>query len=170
MNETIFKYLNNFAGQSQILDGAIVFCADTLGIILLFCLILFLFSYEHKKQGFYNIVVVLGAAFLAYVVAYILKNIYPSPRPFIALDNVHKLIDHGGIDSFPSGHATFFSAVATALYFYHKKIAFFYAIGALIIGLSRIIAGIHWPFDILGGYILGGIIAILVYRFYINIR
>ncbi len=59
-----------------------------------------------------------------------------------------------------------FAALASALYFYHKKIALWYAIGALLIGLSRITVGIHWPLDILAGYILGGIIGGGVYFLY----
>ncbi len=173
MNETIFRYLNSFAGQSQWLDIAIMFSAETLGVILLLGLVIFLFYHEHKEIGFHNVVVVLGAIFIAWGVSWVIKHVYPSPRPFIALENVTKLIDHGGMDSFPSGHATFFSAMATILYFYHKKIALFYALGAVLIGLSRVVAGIHWPLDILVGYILGGVVAVFacfLYHRFVNFR
>ena len=33
---------------------------------------------------------------------------------------------------------------------------------ALLIGLARIIAGVHFPIDILGGFVLGGIVSFLV--------
>ncbi len=166
MNQYIFRYLNNFAGQYKWLDGTIVFSAEMLGIILLLGLIYFLFSHEHKGQGFHNVIVVLGVALSAWAVSWMIKHIYPSPRPFVVLDNVTKLINHGRMDSFPSGHATFFSAIATVLYFYHKKIAILYGVGAIIIGISRVMAGIHWPIDILVGYIIGGIVATLVYHVY----
>jgi len=167
MNEIIFRYINSFAGRTEWLDSAIVFSAETLGIILLFGLLYFLLSHEHgKRQGFHNIIVILTTAFLAWGVAELIKYFYSAPRPFLVLDNVTRLVNFGGTDSFPSGHATFFSAIATSLYFYHKKIAFFYALGALVIGISRIAAGIHWPADILAGYIIGGAVAIFVYRSY----
>jgi len=169
MNETFFRYLNSFAGQYEWLDNVLVFGAETLGIFFLFGLVIFLFSHEHKRQGFNNVTVVLGAAFAAWILAKTIKYVYPLPRPFIELDNVIKLVDHGGIDSFPSGHATFFSAIATALYFYHKKIAIFYAIGALLIGISRVAAGIHWPLDVLAGYIIGGVVATFTYYAYHSI-
>jgi undecaprenyl-diphosphatase len=166
MNETIFRYFNNFAGQYEWLDTAVVFSAETLGIILLFGLVIFLFSHEHKGRGFHNVIVVLTAGLVAWIFAKIIKTIYPSPRPFLAIEDVTKLVNHGGTDSFPSGHTTFFSAIATALYFYHKKIAVFYMFGALLIGLSRIVAGIHWPVDILAGYVLGGVVTVFVYYSY----
>lgn len=166
MNETIFRYFNSFAGQFEWLDKAVVFSAETLGIIFLIGLVIFLFYHEHKRQGFHNVIVVFGAILFAWGVSWVIKHVYPFPRPFIALENVTKLIDYGGMDSFPSGHATFFSAMATVLYFYHKKIALFYALGAVLIGVSRIVAGIHWPLDILAGYVLGGVAATLVYYLY----
>jgi len=166
MNEIIFNYLNSFAGQYEWLDIITVFFAETLGVILLLGLLMFLFSHEHKGKGFHNVIVILAAAVFAWALSWAIKHAYPFPRPFIVLDNVNQLIDNSGIDSFPSGHATFFSAIATALYFYHKKIALFYALGALSIGVSRIIAGVHWPLDIVVGYILGGMAAAFVYYTY----
>lgn len=146
-----------------------MFSADTLGVLLLFGLVVFLLSHEHEGRGFHNVIVVLSAALFAWAVSWIIKHVYPSPRPFVLLDDVTKLLDYGRMESFPSGHATFFSAIATVLYFYHKKIAIFYLLGALVIGLSRIIAGIHWPIDILAGYVIGGIIASFVYYAYNSI-
>lgn len=166
MNEIIFRYFNSFAGQTPLIDRAIVFGAETFGIILLLGLVAFLFSHEDKGKGFRDIIVVLGAGVFAWAVSWLMKHAYPYPRPFLALDGVTKLIDHGGMDSFPSGHATFFSAIATALYFYHKKIAAFYALGALLIGVSRVAAGIHWPLDVIAGYLIGGAVAVLAYSGY----
>jgi undecaprenyl-diphosphatase len=98
-------------------------------------------------------------------VARLIKYFFPHPRPSV-LPDTHVLLFPDDNQAFPSGHATFFSALAAALYYYHKQIAFWYAVGALLIGLSRIIGGVHWPVDILAGYLLGGIIGAGVYYFY----
>lgn len=167
MNEVIFQYLNNFTGISVFFDKVIIFSAETLGIILLVGLVVFLFSHEHdKRQGFHNIVIILGTAFIAWVATEVINSIYPSPRPFIVLNDVNSLINHGGMDSFPSGHATFFSAIATSLYFYHKKIAVFYALGALVVGVARVVAGVHWPIDIFAGYVIGAVVAFFIFHLY----
>ncbi|MDO8591119.1 MAG: phosphatase PAP2 family protein, partial [bacterium] len=65
--------------------------------------------------------------------------------------------------AFPSGHATFYSALAMMMWFYHKRIGYALGVVALIIGISRIISGVHWPVDILGGYVLGICVSIGVY-------
>jgi undecaprenyl-diphosphatase len=41
------------------------------------------------------------------------------------------------------------------VFFFHKKWSFLFFVGAVLIGIARVIAGIHWPIDILGGAIIG---------------
>ena len=164
MNTTIFNFFNSFALQNEILDAWIIFLTDKFGLLLVFGLIIFLFTHKHKEDNIRNIFVILFSAVIAWFVARAIKFFYFSPRPFEVLDTANVLFEHGGGDSFPSGHATFFSALATSFYFYHKYLAWIYIIGALLIGASRITAGIHWPLDILAGYVLGGIIGCFAYR------
>jgi len=172
MNETIFNAINSIAFRSEFLDSAIIFFADKFGLILLFGLVYYLFTHKDRKKGVRDVIVVITAGLLAWALAHVLKAVFVSPRPFLVLDSVNQLIEHGDHDSFPSGHASFFSTLAISFYFYHKRLALIYIIGALIIGFARVAAGIHWPGDILGGYILGGAVAICVYYGlqYINTR
>ena len=75
--------------------------------------------------------------------------------------NIVPLFSESGY-AFPSGHATFFMALAFALFFNHKKAGYVFILFALLIGIARIIAGVHFPVDILGGFILGFFIAFFV--------
>jgi len=165
LNQTIFQYLNGFAFQHGWLDELIIFFATDFGILLVLVAGIFLVTHRHLKEGIKNILVIALAAGLAWVISKAIKYFYISPRPFLALENVNLLFEHGDHDSFPSGHATFFSALAFALFAYHKRIGIAYALGALIIGASRVTAGVHWPIDILAGYIMGGIIGYSAYIF-----
>jgi undecaprenyl-diphosphatase len=90
-----------------------------------------------------------------------LKETFSRDRP----DAGH-LVDVGGL-SFPSGHsmntAAFFGFLCYLLWFYGRKSSknyiFFIAgiIGLiLLIGISRIYLGVHYPSDVLGGFIAGG--------------
>jgi len=95
---------------------------------------------------------------LAWALAQILKILIHTPRPFDVFSQVHSVFPETGY-GFPSGHATFFGALAVALFFSHKKAGYLFMLFALIIGVARIIAGVHFPIDILGGFALGAIIA-----------
>ena len=93
----------------------------------------------------------------------ILKQLYARPRPDIVphLDSFSNL-------SFPSGHAT--NAVAilllAALLIPARRRGLWIALalsGAATIGLSRALLGVHWPSDILGGWLWGAGFALTGY-------
>lgn len=163
MNESIFHAINNLAGQNPFLDQFFIFISNAFGYVLIGGLLFFLAFHEDKKQGVRDVVVVLSAAVGAYLVAKIIKTLFPHLRPFEALSDAHVLYTHEGGDSFPSGHATFYMALASSLFFYHRKIAFAYFVGALIIGFGRVAVGVHWPLDVLAGFFIGGFVGAGVY-------
>src|SRR3989344_3067106 len=162
-NIVIFQSLNGFA-QYEVFSWLIVFFANDFGFLLLGGLLVYLFTHKDQKKGVRDVVVVITAALIAWGLAHAIKYLYPHARPTMFPGTHALLLDNDS--SFPSGHATFFSALAMALYFYHKRLGLLYAFGALLIGLARVMAGIHWPIDILAGYILGGIIGFIAYHAY----
>lgn len=163
MNQSLFYFLNGLAVKYPNLEPVFIFLANDFGLIAVFILGLYLFNHEDKKRGVQEIIMVVVIAIFAWFFAHFLKDIFNTDRPFIALQNVVQLLPHEADGAFPSGHATFYSALATMMWFYHKKIGIALGIVALIIGISRIISGIHWPVDILGGYVLGVLISVGVY-------
>lgn len=165
MNETLFYYINSLALRYDWLDQALLFFSEYFGWVVIVSLITFLATHRHnRKEGVRNILVVFFAAILAWGIAHLFKYFYFSPRPFEALDGVNLVFAHGNGDSLPSGHATFFSALAVSVFCYHRSLGALYAIFALLIGISRVAVGIHWPVDILVGYLLGGIIGYVAYK------
>ncbi|MBX9809136.1 phosphatase PAP2 family protein [Candidatus Gracilibacteria bacterium] len=71
------------------------------------------------------------------------------------------LIPHPIDNSFPSGHALFTIAFLVGVYRYFYKIQLLLFIGAIgvVTLVSRVIGGVHYPGDIIGGLIIGGITA-----------
>ncbi len=167
MNIQIFEFLNSFAGQNPLRDQLIVFLASYLPYVLIVAAVIFLFWHtENKKGKLREIFFVFVVALLAWLLATLIKNLVHTLRPYAVLDAVYKLFQPNDIFSFPSGHATFFAALATSLYLRHKKVGLIFALGALLIGLARIVSGVHFPLDILGGFALGLGLAYLVDSFF----
>jgi len=87
------------------------------------------------------------------VIVELIRWIWQRPRPFVQ-NNVNLLLTHNA-SAFPSGHAAFFFAVSTIVYFYNKKAGILFFIASFLICLARVFSGIHWPLDILAGAIVG---------------
>ena len=168
MNEAIFFFFYNLAHQSKIFDKIVVFFAEIFPYIIILLAVLFLsrrFSRDPDPQasGLFNkkwkeFFLVFASSGLAWLIAKVLKILFHTLRPFLALPDVHPLFIKTTF-SFPSEHTTFFMALAVSIFFMHKKVGYVFMFFALIIGLSRIIAGVHFPIDILGGFILGFLVA-----------
>ncbi|MBU0998978.1 phosphatase PAP2 family protein [Patescibacteria group bacterium] len=157
MNDTIFFFFYNLAHQSQIFDNLIIFLAVYFIYVVVVLAVLFLFQRFSWKE----IILLCMSAGFAFVSAKILKILFHTPRPFDIFSQVQSLFLETGY-AFPSGHTAVATAVAFAIFFTNKKTGYLFMFLALIIGVTRIIAGVHFPVDILGGFILGGIFAYLV--------
>lgn len=168
MNETIFFFFYNLAHQSSFLDKSIVFFAVYFPYALIFVAGIFLLMHHEvlkaeapfvvfmeKKREF---LALFFSGFLAYLTASLLKILFQTPRPFDVFTQVYSLFTETGY-AFPSGHATVFSAIAFIIFFTHKKAGYIFMFFALLIGLARITAGVHFPIDILGGFVLGILVA-----------
>ncbi len=116
---------------------------------------------------------VIVSLFAACVARWVVKTaillVYHRPRPFALLQGVHQYISTSpseSFQSFPSGHTIFFFALATSLFMFNKKLGWWFFAAAFVMGVARVMAGIHWPTDILGGAILGILVGWVVYKIY----
>ena len=77
---------------------------------------------------------------------------------------IHRDRPTGGNDSFPSSHAT--NAFGQAVFWscLHPRLSPLFLLLAILIGLSRIALGKHWPSDVLAGAILGGLLGFAAWR------
>ncbi|MEK7585920.1 MAG: phosphatase PAP2 family protein [Patescibacteria group bacterium] len=171
MNISIFYSLHSFAFQYQWLDGLVWFLAVPFIYIVIISVGVYLF-YKYKVLNVKNvgnliegkgreIVSIFFSTGLAYALAYILKLIIHTDRPAIFLSNVSTLFAESGY-AFPSGHSATIAALAFAVYFRHKRLGYLCMLAGLLIGLARVVAGVHFPIDIIGGYALGFLVAYLL--------
>ncbi len=166
LDTQFFYLLNSLAGQSQLLDGIVVFLASYLAYVLIIAFLAFVLFSQYQRREKLQILFVAGVSTIIarFGVAELIRLFYQRPRPFSALDNVHQLLTNNEW-SFPSGHATFFFALATVVYLYNKKWGVGFFIASIFMTTSRVVAGIHYPSDIIGGAIIGIAIACAVSYF-----
>lgn len=152
----LFYLLNSFAGKSPFLDSVIVFCATYLAYLVVIALLALVFLSRYSKREKWMLLIVAGTASVIarFGITELIRAFSHRPRPFATLPDVHYLLTDSAW-SFPSGHAAFFFALSTVLYLYDKKWGTGFFIATIVITVSRVIAGVHYPSDIIGGAIIG---------------
>lgn len=85
-----------------------------------------------------------------------LKPLVGRVRPCKVLQ-VHLLVNCGAGLAFPSSHAT--NLFGQALFFglLYRKYSIYLLVFASLVGISRVFVGVHYPFDVLAGAVIGGI-------------
>jgi len=108
--------------------------------------------------------------FSVYVNAFA-KVIAKQPRPFEYNSHVQKLVEAGG-GGFPSGHTQGAVVVWGYLASVFKKTWLWIAAGLLmiLIPMSRVYLGAHFPTDLLGGYIIGALLLILYIKYALRLE
>jgi undecaprenyl-diphosphatase len=161
MNYSIFKLINSFAGKWPALDNVMIFLSKSaiLIVIGLLCYLWIQKGSERKHTAFYivlTLILALGGNF-------IIHQFYYHARPFVN-HHVTKLISHSSDSSFVSDHGTLVFSTALILLLRKDSLGMFSLVWAILVGISRIFVGVHYPFDIIGAFILAGIVAIVVLK------
>lgn len=132
-----------------------------------FGLIVFLFMFW--KKNLKGMAMVLFSTLGSYGINFLLKNIFIRTRPL-----KYFLIEQSGY-SFPSGHAmvsmSFYTTMTYLIMKKDKNKKILWILNFLIIaliGFSRIYLGVHWPTDILMGYLLGYVVHCFIVHFIVS--
>lgn len=130
--------------------GSETFLFPAIGIVIIYTFI---------KKKHYISKVLLANTLGSWILNYILKWVFQRTRPFD-----YALVTQGGL-SYPSGHSMVTMSMYLAIaYLLSRKVdnpikkRNIYIIVSIIIilmGISRMYLGVHWPTDIIGGYIMG---------------
>lgn len=127
-----------------------------LGIVLLFW----------KKTRPIGITVLLSLLFDFLIINVSLKGLVARPRPFVVNETIVPLV--GGVSpyrSFPSGHSGgSFAAMLALSKWVPKKIGIPAIVLASMVAVSRLYVGVHYPTDILGGFVVGLVSSFAAYR------
>jgi len=170
-------YLINHV-RSPFFDAILPFFTSSYAFLLfLFAFFVGVFPIARRKN-IRTIVVAFSCLVLGYGLSdlscsHILKPIFGRERPFASLERVYYYTPEGKFvflekpinrktRSFPSCHATNAGFLTVYTFFLGRQTLLLTLPTAILIGLSRVYLGHHFPFDVLGGFFFGSILGIFL--------
>lgn len=160
-NTSLFFSIYNLSQKSQVLDSIVIFITNY--VIYLTILLSFILAIKGKiaeKKAF--LLIILGIPISILLIMGIHLFIH-EPRPFITFNFV-PLADNKPDLSFPSRHATLMAVMTFSYLYFKSKWSFLFLTLMALVGISRIYVGVHYPLDILGGFLVSLVSIIIVLR------
>ena len=156
----------HFGDVGTFIATVFTYLGETVFIVGVFAVVYFWINKEAGKFAATNLMA-------ASVFNPMIKNVALRLRPYMANDSIQclKPVEKGDIMnvelqgySFPSGHSSASSTVYLSFArFFRKKAVWIVAIAATaLVGFSRFYLGVHYPTDVLAGWLLGVLIVVIV--------
>ena len=139
---------------------------------------IFVFYLIYKKLGIKNLLITIVTIALIITVTdqftNVVKEAFQRLRPCndLEINSIIRIVKSSATYSFFSGHAA--NSMASTIFVFliirkHYKYSFFLFLYPLIFAYSRIYLGLHFPSDIMTGYIVGVIFGYAFYNLYLII-
>ncbi|HDR7871503.1 TPA: undecaprenyl-diphosphatase [Bacillus wiedmannii] len=156
MNYTVFQWINNLAGTSALLDKAMIAITNSAAYVAILFMFILWFHNGKKENAIkkqYTVLYTTLSVIIALLVNVVIHAVYYHPRPFVSHD-VHQLVPHAADSSFVSDHSVLVFSIAFVFLLRGEKLKYIALIWAVLVGISRMYVGVHYPLDILGAAFL----------------
>ncbi len=154
INELIFRVLFGLTHANGIVDLLVIFLGTYLPYLLLAGWLWFMLSrFRGWRLRFLFVIETALAVILSRgILTEAIRFFFPVARPFAALGLEPLFFETN--NAFPSSHAAIFFAIAVVVGYFDRRMGLWFFALAIINGIARVAGGVHWPLDILGGFVV----------------
>lgn len=171
INLAIFNFINGGVGQYATLDHFLLFFTNNFTYAVCFVTTVYIVCWfpfrlrdiTKRLHAFHQSIEYVFTTLSTWILIHIIKVVTSVPRPFTTLPSINVLSPYEGGYSFPSAHAAITIAIATTVYLHHKRLGFLLYCFAIVVAISRVYVGVHYPKDVIVGGLLGFAVAGLVH-------
>ena len=164
-NEDLLVFLNSLNINPYIESMVHIFADAPIFFLPIFLVYTwFFYNFKNTPEKKHILLNIFYSVVLAIIINLIIQQIVIFERPEEAIKWVWKLLlSHVPDASFPSDHSAASFAFLFSLFFAgYKKIWLIFLPFVFIMNISRIIAWVHWPFDIIGWMLVWFISSFLI--------
>lgn len=167
-DQTIFLWINGLAGKFGPVDLLAGWLAGDYFVPVSLSLTLVAMWFAGPDRGTrqryqLGLFVALTSMALSSLVVLILNAQYFRPRPFETLD-VTLLMYTPTDSSFPANSMAATFGIAAAVWVLNRKVGTALLAAAFVYGFARVMAGVHYPLDIIGGAAIGVVVTFFVFK------
>lgn len=166
MNYTVFQWINNLAGTSTLLDKVMIVITNSAAYVAILFMFILWFHNGKKEKAIrkqYTVLYTTLSVMIALLVNVFIHLVYDHPRPFVTYD-VNQLIPHAENSSFVSDHSVLVFSIAFVFMLRGEKLKYIALIWAVLVGISRLYVGVHFPLDVIGAAVITIITSSLLLR------
>ena len=151
----LFRFINQEL-SNPVFDWFMPFISSkSFWLIPIFIGLVLLFWLGKKRGRIATLLIILTIATADPFCARVLKPTFKRLRPSHELNDVRLLGKKGGKYGFPSNHAANVAGSMLILAFFYRRYKYICGVLAFLVGYSRIYLGVHYPTDVLAGFVIG---------------
>ena len=139
MNQLIFETIQNLS-KFTFVKSFVLFLSY--GFPYIFSILLATWAFLGPRK-FFNFSLIFITSSFTWLCSVLLKNIFQIARPILE----NPIVLETGY-SFPSSHAAVSMAAATVVFYFDKVWGSVFIIASVLIGISRVVLGVHYPLAI----------------------
>lgn len=144
-------------------ESAVIFLATRLHMLVLLAWVLFLF-YIKKETRLRMILLTSISLPISFLISRVASYFYFNPRPFV-VDGFESLVFHVADNGFPSDHMLLVSTLSMAVFAVNRTVGFAFILLSVLVGLGRVMAGVHHVLDVVGSLVISILAVCLGYIF-----
>ncbi len=164
----VFNFINSL--ELGFLERVLIIFRNKIAWIPLYMALAgYMVWYWRKRFWLPLVFTLLTVACADFLSSEVIKKSVQRPRPCQALEHMEARVTCGTGYSFTSSHAT--SHMALAVFWVHLftvwgRHRYWFVLWAILVGFAQIYVGVHYPGDVLAGFLLGALVGYLVYTLY----